>query len=290
MPAYSVLHFMPRGILRVAWVCACCAPARIMRCGSEIYVCFLRVGSADVGIIMLFNKKKKVDGAASAALPRHVAYIMDGNGRWAKKRSMPREFGHTRGADVFKKIVRYTILKGVGHVTVYAFSTENWKRPKHEVDALMALLDKYMDQAFIEMAEDDLRIIFIGNKEPFTPELRAKMEKVERESASNSRILNVAFNYGGREELVHACNELIREGKREVSEADIAGKLYTHLSPDPDLIIRTAGEERLSNFLLWQAAYSEFYFTSKLWPDMTERDVDEALEAYAARERRFGKA
>ena len=232
--------------------------------------------------------KNKESDIKTLKIPEHIAFIMDGNGRWARKRSMPREFGHKNGAAVFKDLVEYCGDIGIKHVTVYAFSTENWKRPKSEVDAIMALLDSYIDTAFRDIAEKEFRIIFLGSKAPFSPELRERMEKLERDSAKYERILNVAMNYGGRDEIVHACNELIASGATEVTEEMLSDKLYTRLSPDPDLIVRTAGECRLSNFLMWQAAYSEFYFTDKLWPDMTHKDVDEAIAEYTRRDRRFG--
>lgn len=234
------------------------------------------------------SKREKSENAHTIHVPEHIAFIMDGNGRWAKKRSMPREYGHSKGADVFRDIIRYCGDLGVRHITVYAFSTENWKRPESEVNAIMKLLSSFMDDAFADLDKEQIRVIFIGSKEPFSPELRARMEKLERDSAVYDRILNVAFNYGGRDEIVHACNELIADGVKEVTPELIQSKLYTHLSPDPDLIVRTAGEYRISNFLLWQSAYSEFYFTEKLWPDMTHADVDAAIESYSRRERRYG--
>ena len=221
-------------------------------------------------------------------IPDHIAFIMDGNGRWAKKRSMPREYGHSKGADVFRDIIRYCGELGVKHITVYAFSTENWKRPENEVNAIMKLLAKFLDVAFADLEKEKVRVIFLGSKEPFSAELRERMEKLERDSSVYERILNVAFNYGGWDEIVHACNELIAEGVTTVTPELISSHLYTRLSPDPDLIVRTAGEYRISNFLMWQSAYSEFYFTDKLWPDMTHADVDAAIAAYSGRERRYG--
>ncbi|MBQ4137043.1 MAG: di-trans,poly-cis-decaprenylcistransferase [Clostridia bacterium] len=237
----------------------------------------------------LFSFKKKSEKAVrEIRIPEHIAFIMDGNGRWAKKRSMPREYGHSKGADVFRDIIRYCGELGVKHITVYAFSTENWKRPEAEVNAIMKLLSKFMDEAFADLAKEKVRVIFLGSKEPFSAELRERMEKLEHDSAIYERILNVAFNYGGRDEIVHACNELIAEGVTAVTTELIGEHLYTRLSPDPDLIVRTAGEYRISNFLMWQSAYSEFYFTDKLWPDMTHADVDAAIAAYSGRERRYG--
>ena len=233
-------------------------------------------------------KKKEEKTEAEFRVPEHIAFIMDGNGRWAKSRSMPREYGHSKGADVFRDIIRYCGDIGVKHITVYAFSTENWKRPENEVNAIMKLLAKFMDEAFADLEKERVRVIFLGSKAPFSDELRERMERLERDSSVYERILNVAFNYGGRDEIVHACNELIAEGVTTVTPELISSHLYTCLSPDPDLIVRTAGEYRISNFLMWQSAYSEFYFTDKLWPDMTHADVDAAIAAYSRRERRYG--
>lgn len=237
----------------------------------------------------MFGRKKKEE-----AIPKvderlqHIAFIMDGNGRWAKKRGMPREFGHTQGAATFKKIGRYCEKIGLRYMTVYAFSTENWKRPQKEVDAIMKLFDEYIEECFLEMEEDSVHFRFIGNLSIFPESLRQKMEKIDRETAHKPFILNIAVNYGGREEIAHACNELIRQGKTAVTEADISANLYTLDCPDPDLIIRTGGDLRTSNFLLWQSAYAEYYFTKTLWPDYTSKDVDEAIAAFYGRKRRFG--
>ncbi len=239
---------------------------------------------------LLFKKASKNEALnENIHVPRHIAFIMDGNGRWAKKRLMPRYFGHSKGAQVFRDIVRYCSQIGIKHITVYAFSTENWKRPKEEVDAIMELISKFIDIAFKDIIKEEFRMVFLGNKNDFPEEMQKRMLSLEEESSIYTKnILNVALNYGGRDEIVNACNELIREGKDEVSEELINSKLYTRLSPDPDLIVRTGGEYRISNFLLWQSAYSEFYFTDKLWPDMTHEDVDLAVKAYSSRERRFG--
>jgi len=235
-------------------------------------------------------KKKQIETKRTAVDERlqHVAFIMDGNGRWAKKRGMPREFGHKKGAETMKNIVRYCGSLNINCVTVYAFSTENWKRPKNEVDAIMNLLNEYIDYLYTVMKEDDIQIHFIGDKNRFNPELKARLEKAEKDSQNNHRILNVALNYGGRDEIVHAVNELIKQGKKEITEEDISSNLYTAHCPAPDLIVRTAGEIRTSNFLMWQGAYSELYFTDVLWPDFSESDVDKAIEEYYNRTRRFG--
>ena len=238
----------------------------------------------------MFLKKKKEQQATVKVDDRlqHIAFIMDGNGRWANKRGMPREFGHSHGAATFKRIARYCESIGLKYMTVYAFSTENWKRPQKEVDAIMKLFDDYIEECFAEIKEDNVHFRFVGNLSVFSPELRAKMDRIDRESAHRPFILNIAVNYGGREEIVHACNELIKAGKTEVTEADIGNNLYTLDCPDPDLIVRTGGDLRSSNFLLWQSAYAEYYFTKILWPDLTSKDVDDAIDAFYGRKRRFG--
>ncbi|MBQ7324691.1 MAG: di-trans,poly-cis-decaprenylcistransferase, partial [Clostridia bacterium] len=188
----------------------------------------------------------------------------------------------------FKDAVKYCSTIGLKHMTVYAFSTENWRRPKEEVDAILTLLEEYIAEALAELAENDVRIVFLGEKTPFPDALRQKMEHLEAESAGNSLILNIAMNYGGRDELLHAANAAIAEGKTTLTEADIDAHLYTKLSPPPDLIVRTANERRLSNFLLWQSAYAELYFTSVLWPDFKPKHIDEAIRDFYARKRNFG--
>ena len=219
---------------------------------------------------------------------RHIAFIMDGNGRWAKGRGMPRSYGHKIGAKAFKEAVKYCSTIGLQHMTVYAFSTENWRRPKEEVDAILALLDDYIEEALADLAENDVRIVFLGEKTPFPDQLRKKMEHLEEQSEKNSLILNIAMNYGGRDELLHAANTAIREGKTTLTEADIDANLYTKLSPPPDLIVRTANERRLSNVLVWQSAYAELYFTDVLWPDFRPKHIDAAIRDFYARKRNFG--
>ena len=238
---------------------------------------------------MLFKKKQKESaGVQVDDRLQHIAFIMDGNGRWAKKRGMPREFGHTYGAATFKKIGRYCEKIGLKYMTVYAFSTENWKRPQKEVDAIMKLFDEYIEECFLEMEEDNVHFRFIGNLSVFPEPLRAKMDRIDRETAHKPFILNIAVNYGGREEIVHACNELIKAGKTEITEDDISQNLYTLECPEPDLIVRTGGDLRSSNFLLWQSAYAEYYFTKILWPDFSPKDLDDAVNAFYGRKRRFG--
>lgn len=221
---------------------------------------------------------------------KHIAFIMDGNGRWAKKRGMPREYGHKAGAKVFEKVLEHCSKLEIQAVTFYVFSTENWKRSEREVSALMKLLDEYLDECERELLKKKLnvRFVFLGDKSPFTPKLREKMERMEEISKNNTRIVNLAINYGGRSELVHAFNSLYKEGKTDVNENDITNALYTKASPELDMIVRTGGDIRISNFLLWQAAYAELYFTDKLWPDFTSEDVDAAIEDFNRRHRRFG--
>ena len=235
---------------------------------------------------MIFNKELQKNECPV----KHIAFIMDGNGRWAKKRGMPREYGHRRGAEVFERIVDYCGVLGIEAATFYVFSTENWKRSENEVNALMELLDEYLDKCAqrLQKKDKDIRFIFLGDKSPFSSSLRKKMEHIESASSSNTRILNLAINYGGRSELVHAFNELRENNIGDITEEDIAGALYTKESPELDLIVRTGGDLRISNFLLWQLAYAELYFTDKLWPDLTIEDVDEAIESFKKRQRRYG--
>lgn len=218
----------------------------------------------------------------------HIAFIMDGNGRWAKRRGMPREFGHKQGAEVFRKIMRRCVELDIKASTYYVFSTENWKRPQREVDAIMALLDRYLDDCEKEVYENDVRFIFIGDTSVFTESVQNKMRKIEAVSREKKYIVNLALNYGGRSEITNAVNSLIKEGKTILSEDDITGALYTKESPPLDLVVRTGGDIRISNFLLWQAAYAEFYFTDKLWPDLVPDDVNKIVDNFTNRSRRFG--
>ena len=229
-------------------------------------------------------------------LPEHIGIIMDGNGRWAKKRALPRKYGHREGAKAFRKIVEYCDKIGLRYLTVYAFSTENWKRPKDEVDSIMQLLEQYIDEAFDHKNEsDDVRTKFIGDMSALSPVLQEKIKRIEALGEGKSGLLvNVALNYGGRHELVHsmrALAEMVREQKiapEEIDEAMVSDHLYTAGQPDPDLIIRPSGEERLSNFLIWQAAYSEFVFMDVLWPAFKPEHLEEAIRIFNQRHRRFG--
>ncbi|MBR2944509.1 MAG: di-trans,poly-cis-decaprenylcistransferase [Clostridia bacterium] len=226
------------------------------------------------------NKITKVDDRL-----KHIAFIMDGNGRWAKKRLLPRQVGHKYGAKAFKDIVKYCFELGIKTVTTYAFSTENWSRPQAEIDSIIQLLRDYNT----EIIEDGhARIIYIGDKSNLPNDLATVMIEGEEKTKDRDFLLNIAFNYGGRSEIVNAFNKLIKEGKDSITEEDISNSLYTSGVPDPDLIIRTAGEYRLSNFLLWQCAYSELYFTNVLWPDFGRKQLDAAIKDFYNRDRRYG--
>ncbi|MEE1357359.1 MAG: polyprenyl diphosphate synthase [Clostridia bacterium] len=237
---------------------------------------------------MFFKKEKKQNITHVDEKLQHIAFIMDGNGRWATSKGLPREFGHRKGAEVFKDLVEYCGDIGIKHVTVYAFSTENWKRPKHEIDAIMDLLLKYLGEAEEELSQKNFRIVFLGDKSVFSDSMRQRMEYVESLARERERILNIALNYGSHDEIVYAVNKLISQGKTHITKEDIDSSLYTYQSPYPDLIVRTGGDLRLSNFMLWQAEYAELYFTKTLWPDMTHSDVDTAVKEFYSRKRRYG--
>jgi undecaprenyl diphosphate synthase len=220
---------------------------------------------------------------------------MDGNGRWAKKRGLPRSAGHAAGAAVFKTIVRYCSRIGIQYLTVYAFSTENWKRPHDEILALMNLFRQYMTDALTSLLDRDIRIRFLGDTSVFDPRLQDLIAQVKRRSEDRTgMVLNIALNYGGRAELARACRLLaqdVREGRLDPGQIDeqaISARLYTAGEPDPDLIIRPSGEKRISNFLLWQSAYAEYVVMDILWPDFRPKDLERALDEYSARHRRFG--
>ena len=221
---------------------------------------------------------------------------MDGNGRWAKKRGMPRMAGHRAGANNFRVITRYCNSIGIKYLTVYAFSTENWKRPKEEVDALMALFKDYLEEALRDFREENIRTRFIGDKSQFSPSLQKLINETEELSADKTGlVLNIAMNYGGRDELVTAVRNIAKKAADgeisgdDISEETISSMLYTAGQPDPDLIIRPSGEYRTSNFMLWQSAYSEYvFFDEILWPDFTTDDLEKAIDIYNKRNRRFG--
>lgn len=244
---------------------------------------------------MLFQKKKKLPAPDRAQLPRHIAVVMDGNGRWAQKRGLPRTVGHSAGSETFQKDAEYLSDLGIEYFTVYAFSTENWKRPPEEVQEILRLLEKYLHKAIREMREKNIRLQFFGDLTPFSQELRALIDETNAISRTTTGMLvSVCLNYGGRAELVRAARLLAEQcaagtlRPEEIDEARFSGYLYSADIPDPDLMIRPGGEMRLSNFLLWQNAYTEFYFSDVLWPDFDQRQMDAAILAYQQRKRRFG--
>ena len=239
----------------------------------------------------LFSKKSaelSQERPAFDVLPEHIGIIMDGNGRWAKKHGLPRSAGHKQGSETFRTIAKECGRLGIKHATFYAFSTENWKRPKEEVDALMRLFKEYLLEAKEDItAADNNKIRFVGIKEGLPDDILALVEQAEEDTKNNTGCdIAVAVNYGGRQEIVCAVNKLIADGKSQITEDDISNNLFT--VPDCDLIIRPSGEQRLSNFLLWQAAYSEFWYSDVLWPDFTVNDLYSALFEFEKRNRRFG--
>jgi len=228
-------------------------------------------------------------------LPKHVAIIMDGNGRWAKNRNLPRREGHKEGVKTLKKLVKYAADTEIHSLTVYAFSTENWKRPKSEVDFLLALMKRTMRNEVDELLDNGVRVNFIGRKGPLSKRLVKEIEHIEKKSQENEKLtLNIAFNYGGRAEIVDAAKKIAVEAKAEEFSADdldeekFSSYLYNPEFNEIELLIRTGGEKRLSNFLLWQAAYAELYFTDKYWPEFDEVDFEAAIEDFNKRDRRFG--
>ena len=242
---------------------------------------------------MKFSFNKKAEEIDFGNLPRHIAIIMDGNGRWAKKRRMPRTAGHAVGAETFRKIATYCKDIGLDYLTVYAFSTENWKRPQEEVDAIMRLLEKYLLEAIEKMERDKVKMKFFGDTSVLSPrlsELIANTEEISKRFEGCQ--VNICLNYGGRDEIVRAMQRYASEvaGGREnnIDEAEVSDYLFSAGVPDPDLLIRPGGEYRLSNFLMWQSAYSELYFTETLWPDFDEKEINRAIAEFQRRERRYG--
>lgn len=238
---------------------------------------------------------RKVGENRKVQLPAHIGIIMDGNGRWAKKRNLPRSIGHKEGASNFKRITMYASKIGLQYLTMYAFSTENWRRPEKEVGALMLLFKQYLEEALRDFLDENIKVNFFGDVTKFPPELQKLIQEVTEVSKNRTgMVLNLAMNYGGRAEILRAVNlltEKINSGEKRdyrITEQELAEHLYTASQPDPDLIIRPSGEQRISNFLLWQSAYSEFVYFDILWPDFKEKDLDAAIELYAARQRRFG--
>ena len=233
----------------------------------------------------LFGKTQKTQN-----LPEHIAIIMDGNGRWAKKRSLPRTAGHVAGAKTFKNIARYCNKIGLKYLTVYAFSTENWKRPADEVEGIMNLLRDYLKDAE-NFKNENIKVKFIGDLEPLADDIKELIKKDEDGSKDATGLnLNIAINYGGRDEITKAVRKIVAEGvnPEDITEDTISQHLYTAGQPDPDFIIRPSGEYRLSNYLIWQSAYAEYWFSDVLWPDFKPRHLDKAIEDFNRRNRRFG--
>lgn len=228
-------------------------------------------------------------------LPGHIAIIMDGNGRWAQKRGLPRTAGHREGARTLNRIVKYCSTIGIKYLTVYAFSTENWSRPKSEVDALMELLKEYLDKADKELEGHDVKINVLGSSERLSEDLKKKISNVVEKTANNKGlVLNVAFNYGGRDEIVNAVRKIAQDVKngnikiQDINESLVSKKLYTAGMPDPELVIRPSGEKRISNFLIWQSSYAELWYSNVLWPDFKEKHLMQAIKDFNKRHRRFG--
>lgn len=222
-------------------------------------------------------------------LPKHIAIIMDGNGRWAKMRGLPKIAGHRRGIESVRAIVKGCREIGILVLTIYAFSTENWKRPKREVDALMGFIKGCIEKEINTFKADEIRFNWIGRPDGLPPSVRMSIKRAESQTRRYSKLIfNVALNYGSRAEIVDAVNRILSEGKKHIDEESFSNFLYTRGLPDPDLVIRTSGEMRISNFLLWQASYAEFYFTKRLWPDFRKADLEKAIETYQTRQRRFG--
>ncbi len=237
---------------------------------------------------MLFKKKKELP----KVLPDHIAIIMDGNGRWAKKRGLPRSAGHSAGAKTFQNIARYCNKIGLKYLTVYAFSTENWKRPKEEVDGIMKLLHDYLVDS-VNFKDENIKVKFIGDLTRLSDELNGLIVDAENNSKDATGLcLNIALNYGGRDEIVNTVKKMAASGAdlKNLTEQELSDNLYTAGMPDPDLIIRPSGEYRLSNYLIWQSAYAEYWFTDRLWPDFSDKDIDEAIVSFSTRDRRYGSS
>lgn len=240
-------------------------------------------------------KKRQAASLDPNQIPKHVAIIMDGNGRWAQKRGLPRTAGHSAGSETFRRAADYFARVGVEYLTIYAFSTENWKRPQDEVQSIMRLLEKYLKESVDELISKNIRLSFFGDLTPLSAELRELIVRTGKLSEQTTGMqVNVCLNYGGRDELLRAVRLLAEQVQaqqllpQEITEEMVGQQLYSGGIPDPDLLIRPGGELRLSNFLLWQNAYTEFYFTDTLWPDMNERELARALAEFQRRKRRFG--
>jgi undecaprenyl diphosphate synthase len=225
------------------------------------------------------------------AVPTHVAIIMDGNGRWALARGLPRLAGHRAGTENLRRIITACVELGIRYLTIYAFSTENWGRPREEVDGLMRILEDVIDRELAELNQEGVQLRHIGRLERLAPKIQKKvLDAIELTRGNDRLVLNVAFNYGGRDEIICAIQKILREGvaPEQVNDELVSHYLFTAGVPDPDLIIRTSGELRVSNFLIWQGAYSEWYVTSTYWPDFNKQEFQKALDTYASRDRRYG--
>lgn len=245
--------------------------------------------------MLFFGKRYRNVNMDKKDLPVHIAIVMDGNGRWASARGLPRSVGHREGANTLKKIVRYSDEIGIKYLTVYAFSTENWSRPKDEVDALMSLLLEFLENADKEIAGKNIRIKIIGDADGLTEEIKREIARVTENTKSNDGLtLVIALNYGSRSEIVEMVRHIAIEAKKgglntdDINEQLVSSYLYTAGIPDPDMVIRPSGENRLSNFLLWQSSYAEFWYSNILWPDFTKKDLLDAIAAYQKRNRRYG--
>ena len=225
----------------------------------------------------------------NGAVPRHIAVIMDGNGRWAKRRLLPRLAGHKQGVESLRRCARACVERGVQVLTVFAFSSENWNRPQEEVSGLMSLLASALAKEVAQLSRDGVRLYFVGDRQGLSDKVRAGLQEAERTTAHNTRlILNVCFNYGGRWDIAQAAQKLVAQGMELTPENLDRAMALAHV-PDPDLMIRTGGETRISNFLLWQAAYTELFLSNALWPEFDEAALDEAIAVFSGRERRFGQ-
>ena len=247
-------------------------------------------------MVSIFNKKSKDTTSIDIDInniPKHIGIIMDGNGRWAKKRNLPRSYGHKAGVETIRRIIKECNRLGVKYLTLYAFSTENWKRPEDEVSALMGLLVEYLKKEFKELNKNQVVINYIGDISKLPLRCQDELIKAKENTKSNKGVvMNLALNYGGRAEIIKAINCFLKDHNGEenlrITEEVLGSYLYTKGMPDPDIIIRPSGEQRLSNFLLWQCAYTEFWYSDILWPDFTEKDLQQAIIDYQNRERRFG--
>lgn len=238
------------------------------------------------------DKALSIQDIPADRIPQHIAIIMDGNGRWAKKRGMPRLYGHSAGVEALRGIIKACVEFGVKYLTIYAFSTENWGRPEDEVSGLEKLFHQAFTNEFLELRKEGVRIIHLGQREGIPQDLLDEIDEAVEQSKTNDRlVLSVGLNYGSRNEIMHAVRRMIADGVKpeDVTEKSISDYLFTAGTPDPDLVIRTSGEQRLSNFLLWQTAYSEWEFPETLWPDFNREELLKAIYEYSKRDRRFGK-